>query len=292
MPADPVVTVLEALRDEILREIAGLLTGGDLDVLDEYRPSATSLYTVPDPVDLVARAHTGSLLGWAHLLRSAGPGGRWTVDVLTGTPPDAAVVTALLLEARGHTKGNAAEWWVRPTTAGVLPQVHSAVDLIPGRRILRMERSLDDLPPTDSSLGLQKVEPDRADGSLAAAVAVNNAAFAGHVDRANATDDGVRAWLSRAPDLFLAPEGAGFVWLKALRGGRGEVYVLGVHPDHQGKGLGRQLLIAGLHYLASELGAEVAVLHVDESDHRAVALYERNGFVDVGQPLVSWMLGP
>ena len=57
----------------------------------------------------------------------------------------------------------------------------------------------------------------------------------------------------------------------------GEVYVVGVHPDERGTGLGGALILIGLHYLRS-LGLLEAMLYVDADNTPAIASYERIGF--------------
>jgi len=87
------------------------------------------------------------------------------------------------------------------------------------------------------------------------------------------------------PDLDLvavAPDGrlAGFCvcWLAEVAGGsEGQVEPIGVHPDFQGHGLGRALLIEGLRRLRAA-GARVAHVEVDGGNDAARALYESAGF--------------
>ncbi len=55
-----------------------------------------------------------------------------------------------------------------------------------------------------------------------------------------------------------------------------------IHPDWQGRGLGRKLL-QRLLGIARQHGAETAFLEVRESNRSALALYTRLGFVEVGR---------
>jgi len=57
----------------------------------------------------------------------------------------------------------------------------------------------------------------------------------------------------------------------------GEVYVVGVDPAEQGKGLGPALTVAGLHFLQGR-GLDAVILYVDESNIAATRVYERLGF--------------
>ena len=57
-----------------------------------------------------------------------------------------------------------------------------------------------------------------------------------------------------------------------------EIWTIGVRPDRQGAGLGRQLLRWGIAHLR-ELGVETVALSVNGRNPRALALYEREGFV-------------
>jgi len=59
--------------------------------------------------------------------------------------------------------------------------------------------------------------------------------------------------------------------------GRGEVYMMGVHSDWRGQGIGRGVLLAGIDYLRRQGMGEV-VLNVDSENSSAYALYKRLGF--------------
>jgi mycothiol synthase len=70
----------------------------------------------------------------------------------------------------------------------------------------------------------------------------------------------------------------GYDWLK-IEEGEGEVYVLGVDPEHAGRGLGRALLGAGLARLADR-GIPRVDLYVEGDNATALALYRSAGFTD------------
>ena len=139
---------------------------------------------------------------------------------------------------------------------------------------------------------------------------INNRAFADHPDQGGWDVDEVRLreqepWFDPR-GFFLAervvdgrPRLVGFHWTK-VHGGHGgddphehehahpehehhdhppigEVYIVGVDPDEQGRGLGPALTLAGLHSLR-ERGLADVLLYVDESNTAAVKTYERLGF--------------
>ena len=64
----------------------------------------------------------------------------------------------------------------------------------------------------------------------------------------------------------------------------GECHILNlcVHPDYQGLGVGKNLLVHALT-VAHETGAEIAFLEVRCSNHRAIALYQAMGFNQIGE---------
>lgn len=87
----------------------------------------------------------------------------------------------------------------------------------------------------------------------------------------------------RRPGLILAvdPHGEllGFHWTKVAdpAAGLGEVYVVAVAPQGQGRGLGRLLTAAGLHYLASR-GLDTVELYVEGDNAAALRTYSGLGF--------------
>jgi mycothiol synthase len=122
------------------------------------------------------------------------------------------------------------------------------------------------------------------DDDAAAIVAVNAAAFADHPEQGAMDEDNLarrmaEAWFDPAGLLVAEDESGvlGFHWTKQHDARHGEVYVVGVSPAAQGRGLGRLLTLAGLHHLAG-LGVEEVLLYVESDNAPAVAVYSRLGF--------------
>lgn len=144
------------------------------------------------------------------------------------------------------------------------------------------------LPPAASStIDTRPLVPGSDDE--AAFVDVNNRAFSFHPDQSGMTlerlhDDMAADWFDADGFLLHERDGrlAGFCWTKRHRAhaqdpAMGEIYVIGVDPDFQGLGLGRQLVLAGLEHLAGA-GETVGMLYVDETNTPAVGLYDAMGF--------------
>lgn len=115
-------------------------------------------------------------------------------------------------------------------------------------------------------------------------IRVNAAAFAHHpeqgaMDAADLAERMAEPWFDPA-GLLLGYDGdrlAAFHWTKQHDARLGEVYVVGVDPSAQGRGLGKVLTLAGLHHLAGQ-GVEEVLLYVESDNHPAVAVYSGLGF--------------
>lgn len=172
----------------------------------------------------------------------------------------------------------------------------ATLDLVATRELLQMRRNLADLPAVTEAAGtaLRTYAGSEDDDEL---LRVNNAAFAWHPEQGGWTEQDLaerrgEAWFDAA-GLFLATDAGsgkllGFHWTKVHRlasgegvhgPGLGEVYVVGVDPAAQGRGVGRLVTLVGLHYLAERLGAESTVmLYVEANNSAAVKTYTALSF--------------
>lgn len=120
---------------------------------------------------------------------------------------------------------------------------------------------------------------------------VNARAFADHPEQGRMTLADVR---ERTHEPWFDPHGflliehgsdlAAFHWTKVEPTqpghsvpGSGEVYVVGVDPDYQGRGLGTVTTLIGLHHLRN-CGLANATLYVEGDNAPALATYHRLGF--------------
>ena len=193
---------------------------------------------------LLARAMTGSARVWAHG---------------DGVPARALAVSAGLVSVREL-------WQMRLDLASSeLPALGERADVV-----LRTYAG-----PVDDEAVLK----------------VNNEAFSWHPEQGGWTeqemaDRRAEPWFDAA-GFFLAADAVtgellGFHWTKvhAAQDGEqalGEVYVVGVAPSAQGRGLGRLLTLRGLHHLR-DAGLGTVLLYVEADNTAAVHTYERLGF--------------
>ncbi|MEZ0363161.1 mycothiol synthase [Mycobacterium sp. pUA109] len=248
--------------EQVLRELTAhrgahlLVTGADDAVLGYLNLSAASDAPMAELVvhPRARRRGVGAALARAALDRTAGRTQFWAHGTL---PPAAALAVALGLQ--------------------------------PVRELMQMRRSLRGVPDPELPDGV-RIRSYAGSGDDAELLRVNNAAFAWHPEQGGWTQtqlDERRAepWFDPA-GLFLAFEGdalLGFHWTKVHpdEPGLGEVYVVGVDPAAQGRGLGALLTSVGVAWLARRLAdAErpVVMLYVEADNTAAVRTYRRLGF--------------
>lgn len=233
----------------------------------------------------VAReGEVGPLVGYAQLSHGHRT---WGVEVVV--PPERRrpeecvaedLLSAALAEVGRQGGGHVHLWVPKPTPWW--DDTAARCGLRRGRDLLQMRRAL----PVEDAASHVAVRPFVPGEDEVSWLEVNNRAFASHPEQGDWTLDTVleresESWFD--PDGFLLHEEdsrlAAFCWTKVHSGEPpvGEIYVIGVDPDFQGRGLGRELVLAGLAHLAGE-GLRTGMLYVDASNEPAVSLYEALGF--------------
>lgn len=193
--------------------------------------------------------------------------------------PQPDVVEPLLRELLTMVPSTTAvTWWTTQASSAAA----AALALAPDRQLFRMGRPLPIANTTDVAL-----RPFRVGLDEQAWLTVNNAAFAAHGEQGGwdletLQQRELEAWFDADGFLLHERDGrlAAFCWTKLHHGDvlTGEIYVIAVHPDFHGLGLGKALTVAGLQHLQSR-GAETAMLYVDAVNEAAVGLYRALGFV-------------
>lgn len=178
----------------------------------------------------------------------------------------------------------------------------AALSLVPTRSLLKMGRPLteDDLCPRPlpegyASLTFAERVTTAAD-PIGELQALNAAAFAGHPEQGSLSVEDLRTrmaepWFDPEGLIYVVDTGTGeegrdrapvaFHWTKIDTGpGRppatGEVYVVGVSPAYQGRGLAGPLTDLGLAHLASR-GCTDVELYTEGDNAAARHTYERAG---------------
>lgn len=194
-------------------------------------------------------------------------------------------------DARGKGLGGALLAEALPTSGEVLAWSHgnhpAAATLARSHGFERVRELWVMRRPTSLPL------PDRAgsaairgyrDSDADELVRVNAAAFAHHPEQAamdleNVAERMSQDWFDPA-GLLVASDGdrmLGFHWTKQHSPDLGEVYVVGIDPAAQGRGLGKELVVAGLEHLAAR-GVRAVLLYVESDNDPAVRLYSKLGF--------------
>ena len=164
-----------------------------------------------------------------------------------------------------------------------------ALGLKAARALLQMRRPLTNLPQPTTPDGV-RIDTYRGPDDDAELLRVNNAAFAWHPEQGGWTDSDI---VERRAEPWFDPEGLfmafdektgellGFHWTKVHDEHLGEVYVVGVDPAAQGRGIGEALTLVGLHHLAerlSESSRPTVMLYVEADNSAAVSTYQRLDF--------------
>ena len=120
----------------------------------------------------------------------------------------------------------------------------------------------------------------------------NNRAFDWHPEQGEMTPEDLTA---RQAESWYDPEGfllleevdaegepaiIGFCWTKVHADEKpalGEIYAIAVDPEHHGRGLGRELTLAGLTHLTNR-GLRHAILYVESDNSPARKMYQGLGF--------------
>lgn len=193
-----------------------------------------------------------------------------------------ATLTAVLRQLLDQLPADCRVTWWAPSDLSS-QAIATSLGLHVDRRLLMMEVAL----PTTTSTALV-VRPFRVGIDEEAWLEVNNAAFAAHGeqggwDLATLHQRQAEEWFDPRAFLLHERDGrlAGFCWVKMHpatdTAPTGEIYVIAVHPDFHGLGLGRDLTVAGLQFMSSQ-GAADAMLYVDATNTAAVGLYRSLGF--------------
>ena len=220
-----------------------------------------------------AHAERGVAGGMAAVV---GAPGAWRLVVVAEPGGVDPADLRALLAGRDH-----ATWWVEGAT-----DEHDALARAAGMTRTRELHQLRRPLPVGEPVEIE-VRPFRRGLDDEAWLEVNNRAFEGHPDQSDWELHDLHARMAEPwfdPDGFLLHERdgrlAGFCWTKIHADTDpplGEIYVIGADPDHHGTGLGRQLTLAGLDWLAGQ-GLEHGMLYVESGNDAARRLYDRLGF--------------
>jgi mycothiol synthase len=248
-------------------------------------------------------AQGNQILGYAHLDLTdqvEGP----SAELVVHPQHRKAGIGQQLLKALHEASGNTLRLW----SHGDLPEARNIAEKSGFKRVrtvIQMRRSLNDpIPELSKDISIRNFLPEIDNAEW---IALNNKAFVNHPDQGNWSekDLAVRVkedWFD--PQGFLIAEEnqkmIGFCWTK-IHGGHthkhshgeaehdhdpiGEIYIMGVNPEHSGKGIGKAVTIAGLRHMRYQ-GIFSAMLYVDADNASAIKLYQSLGFTEWGRDVL------
>ena len=181
--------------------------------------------------------------------------------------------------------GGVLRYWVARATTDDDAEAHS-LGFTDERSLLQLRIDLAAFSQREERPSID-VRPFETGRDESAWLTVNERAFADHPEQGRWD---APALVARESEPWFEPEGfllteeggrlAGSCWTKLHLDTVplvGEIYVISVDPDFQGKGLGRRLTAAGLDWLAGA-GARIGMLYVDHANEGALAMYRSLGF--------------
>jgi len=210
------------------------------------------------------------------------------------SPTEAELV--VIPDARGRGHGSAlVSTIVSSTQPGFLVWAHgdhpaaralaARYGFEPVRRLLQLRRPLQQTLPEFIEPVDSPAEPIRLPIDIPEWLALNARAFAHHPEQGSVTRDdldGIMAepWFDASAFLVIrdGDRMIGYCWLK-VEHDIGELYVVGVDPDYQGRGIGRQLVEAGLAELERR-GIRESSLYVEADNAPALKLYTSLGYTE------------
>jgi mycothiol synthase len=242
------------------------------------------------------RDEQSHIVGYAHVDVTDLVEGTSAELVVAPESRNSGVGHALVEQALKLSPDGRLRLWAHGIASGA-QSLADSLGFVLSRSLWQMRRSLfAPLPPAQIPTGVT-IRTFNLATDIDGVLAVNARAFADLPDQGSWTKADI---LTRLEESWFNPEGffiavdsqtdaiIGFHWTKVHGSGGhgsdhsheaiGEVYVLAVDPENRVPGLGRALSALGLTYLRS-LGLRQAMLYVDSSNERAIALYESMKFV-------------
>lgn len=291
---------------QALRELAGAAQAADGAPPFSEQTMVELAKEHPDPSKAplsIAYAFSGPrLVGAAAVIHQHHDDGEETLTELTVVPQHrqrgvgSRLVAELAESVLAPRAGVTHRAWAHGGHPGG-PKLAEAFKWAPVRELWRMRLDNEvQLPPPELDAGvlLQSFRPGTDEQAWLDA---NAQAFSDHPEQGRLTLADLQArmaedWFDASGFLLAWPKDAGgspetellgFHWTKIHppeqpeAAGLGEVYVVGVVPSAQGRGLGASLTLAGIEHLRSQ-GVEAVMLYVDASNTAAARLYKRLGF--------------
>ncbi|MFD3704117.1 mycothiol synthase [Nocardia sp. NPDC058658] len=290
MPDTATLTWTDQVEPGTAKKVRALLDrAADVDgVAPVSEQAVLSLAEADSSTRHAIAERAGEVVGYANLL-AAHDEHPAMAEVAVDPEARGAGIGADLVRAALAEGGPGARVWAH----GDLPAAKAlatGLGLTTARELWQMRRSLatPELPELDFPDGLM-IRTYAGPTDHAELLRVNNAAFSWHPEQGGWTERDIEArvaesWfdgngLFQAFDIADPDRLLGFHWTKRHpdAASAGEVYVVGIDPSAQGRGLGRLLTLFGLRHLRAT-GSTEALLYTEADNTAAVRTYTKLGF--------------